>query len=149
MPPISGKVPLIRDPPRIRNSVTGSKDFRKNIHVADYYEWVDENWNQDHPRNQFEMFQDALEVGRRNEEHKREIGAVLREQLNGIYRKKIYSKAVIQDYQRVKAAMEKVHSIPELAIYFKYSRGSLMVRKLTEQHMETVSRRYRMKNNGK
>ncbi|KAI0562259.1 hypothetical protein FGB62_63g16 [Gracilaria domingensis] len=142
MPRIEGSPPVMRERARISSGALrpGEKDWAKNIHVADYYEWVAQKWNADHPDNKFPLFADGYDVERRNEMHKCQIGEVLASKLEGIYRRKTFSRARIQDYQMLGDAMQQVYRISDLAYYTAHSHNNWIVKRLTEQHMEAVSR---------
>ncbi|KAI0561114.1 hypothetical protein FGB62_92g114 [Gracilaria domingensis] len=123
MPRIEGSSPVMREPARIS---FGALRLEK--------------WNADHPDNKFPLFSDGYDVERRNEMHKRQIGEVLATKLEGVYRRKTFSQARIQGYQKLGDAMQQVYRIPDLAYYAAHSHNNWMVKWLTEQHMEAVSR---------
>ena len=144
LPPISGTPPVMREPRRINQERTGlcanQKDFAKRLHVSCYFDWVLKTWNNANPENKFVDFEDSLDVDRRNQEHKKIIGHILRQKLPGSYRKHTLSQASIADYSAVKSAIDEICKLEELQPYTTQTYGCWAIRKLIDQHMDVVSR---------
>ena len=148
LPPISGTPPVMKELRRVNHDRTirdQSIDFAKRLHVSCYYEWVVNMWNDSNPDNVFSGFEDNLDVDRRNQEHKKIIGQILRERLPQSYRKHTLSQARIADYSAVKDAIEEICKIDDFRPYTQHIYGCWAVRKLVDQHMDAVSRSYRKK----
>ena len=143
MPPIHGCPPVMRAPRRVH----GTNGFPKRIHVACFYKWVTEQWNKEHPENPFKAFEGEISVDRRNSEHKKLIGEVLREHIPELYRRKTLSQAKVSDFSNVKIALDAVKMIPDLQPYVVHTHNAWAVEKLVDQHMESVSRSFREKRN--